>query len=79
MGVFWLYFCVNRYRKWQADNLFLALSILLPEQFKIVVFLYIFSSITVDKLKIFDSEAYEEVKTKYGINIPQKLYFNKGL
>ncbi|XP_078324708.1 sideroflexin-2-like isoform X2 [Crassostrea virginica] len=36
-------------------------------------------SITVDKLKIFDSEAYEEVKTKYGINIPQKLYFNKGL
>lgn len=36
-------------------------------------------SITVDKLKIIDSEAYEEVKSRYGDNIPKKLYFNKGL
>lgn len=38
-----------------------------------------FSSITVDKLRILDSEAYDEVKSKYGDNIPKKLYFNKGL
>ncbi|XP_061189018.1 sideroflexin-2-like [Saccostrea echinata] len=36
-------------------------------------------SISVDKLKIFDSDAYEEVKSKYGKNIPKRLYFNKGL
>ncbi|XP_056011402.1 sideroflexin-2-like isoform X2 [Ostrea edulis] len=36
-------------------------------------------SISADKLKILDSKAYEEVQTKYGENIPQNLYFNKGL
>lgn len=46
---------------------------------KIYFFLMNFSSITVDKLKIIDSEAYEEVKSRYGDNIPKKLYFNKGL
>ncbi|KAK3087383.1 hypothetical protein FSP39_005218, partial [Pinctada imbricata] len=36
-------------------------------------------SISVDKLKVMDKDRYDEVKAKYGDNMPQTLYFNKGL
>ena len=45
----------------------------------IKIFHFIYSCIATDKLKKMDSEKYEEVKQKYGNDIPKYLYFNKGL
>jgi hypothetical protein len=38
-----------------------------------------FRQISYEKLNIIDKENYATVKNKYGDNIPQPLYFNKGL
>lgn len=36
-------------------------------------------SIPTDRLGLLDSKNYEELKSKYGTDIPKQLYFNKGL
>ncbi|KAL5011319.1 hypothetical protein ScPMuIL_009870 [Solemya velum] len=36
-------------------------------------------SLDVEKLKLLDGKKYEELEERYGDNLPQTLYFNKGL
>lgn len=37
------------------------------------------ATITLDKIKTSDTDAYKELQEKYGENIPEILYYNKGL
>lgn len=45
-----------------------------------IIFLYIFySKLSIDTIKRFEKENYEEIVKNTGGNPPQYVYFNKGL